>query len=83
MSGVSRVPLFGIPATIAKSLYAGGNYLTGNRGAARYWWEDANRDATGHTIGLAGIAAHLNPFGHVTGPIFDGVLLGEYMRDLD
>ena len=76
----SKVPLIGIPATIAEALYAGGNYLTGNTGAARYWWQQANQDAIGHTIGLGAIPAHTNPY---TAALYDGILLGDYMRYLD
>ena len=79
-SDISKVPLFGLPATIAKATYAGMNWLTGNQGKAKYWWEDANRDAVGQTIALGAIPAHTNPY---TAALYDGVLLGSYMRDLD
>ena len=76
----SRIPLAGIPATIAEALYAGGNYLAGNTGTARYWWQQSNQDATGHTIALGAIPAHTNPY---TAALYDGTLLGTYMHSLD
>lgn len=79
-SDISKVPLFGLPATIAKATYAGMNWLTGNQGKARYWWEDTNRDATGQTIALGAIPAHTNPY---TAALYDGILLGPYVKELD
>ena len=76
----SKVPLVGIPATIAEALYAGGNYLAGNTGAAKYWWQQANQDATGHTIALGAIPAHTNPY---TAALYDGVLAGAITKELD
>ena len=40
----------------------------------------ANRDATGQTIALGAIPAHTNPY---TAALYDGILLGGYMRGLD
>jgi hypothetical protein len=65
---------------MAEGLYAGMNWLTGNKGAARYWWEQANKTATPHTIGTIGAAAHTNP---VTAAIFDGASIGIFTKDLD
>ena len=76
----SSVPLVGLPFTIAKALYSGANYLSGNEGKAQYWWNGANQDANMHNLAIAGAIANTNP---VTGGIFDGALLGAYGKELD
>lgn len=83
ISNASSIPLVGLPFTIAKSLYGGMNYLLGNEGKAKYWWDSANQDAFGQNIALGAVAAHANPAGAVTGPMYDGMLLGDYVKQLD